>query len=58
MPTYNAPLRDMQFVMHEVLKVQDTYKDLEAFKEIDAQTIDQILEEAGKFCSEVIFPLN
>ena len=58
MPTYNAPLRDMQFVMHEVLKVQDTYKGLDAFKEIDAQTIDQILEEAGKFCSEVIFPLN
>lgn len=58
MPTYTAPLRDMHFVMHEVLKVEETYKDLEAFKELDAQTIDQVLEEAGKFCSDVIFPLN
>ena len=58
MPIYNPPLRDMKFVMHEVLKVEEIYKSMENFKDIDAATIDQIMEEAGKFCAEVIFPIN
>lgn len=58
MPQYTAPLRDMQFVMHEVFKVEETYKALPAYKDVDAATINQVIEEAGKFCSEVIFPLN
>ncbi|WP_332815932.1 acyl-CoA dehydrogenase C-terminal domain-containing protein [Ramlibacter sp.] len=58
MPSYAPPLRDMQFVMHEVLKVADEYKAMPAFAEVDADTIDAVLEEGGKFASEVIFPLN
>ena len=58
MPLYNPPLRDMQFVMYELLKIEDTYRTLDAYKDIDRQTIDQVIDEAGKFCSEVIFPLN
>ncbi|MFZ4287490.1 acyl-CoA dehydrogenase C-terminal domain-containing protein [Variovorax sp. HJSM1_2] len=58
MPTYNPPLRDMQFVMHEVFNVADEFKAIPAFAEVDADTINAVLEEAGKFASEVTFPLN
>ncbi|WBY03327.1 acyl-CoA dehydrogenase C-terminal domain-containing protein [Ramlibacter tataouinensis] len=58
MPSYTPPLRDMQFVMHEVLKVADDYKAMPTYAEVDADTINAVLEEGGKFASEVIFPLN
>ena len=58
MPTYTPPLRDMQFVMHEVLKVVDDLKQIPKHADIDAETINAVLEEGGKFASEVIFPLN
>ena len=58
MPTYTPPLRDMQFVMHEVFKVTDEFKAMPRYAEADADTINAILEEAGKFAAEVTFPLN
>ena len=58
MPVYNPPLRDMQFVMHEVLNVTAEFQGMPQHAEVDADTINAVLEEAGKFASEVIFPLN
>ena len=58
MGTYRAPLRDMQFVLHELLGVEQELKGLPAHAEIDAETINQILEEGAKFCENVLFPLN
>ncbi len=58
MPVYNPPLRDMQFLLHEVFKVADEYKALPAHAETDADTINAVLEEGGKFAAEVTFPLN
>ncbi|MFC5520566.1 acyl-CoA dehydrogenase C-terminal domain-containing protein [Polaromonas jejuensis] len=58
MPQYSPPLRDMQFVMHEVLKVTDEFKAIPKHADVDAETINAVLEEAGKFASEVTFPLN
>ena len=58
MPTYTPPLRDMQFVLHELLDVESAFKKIPDYAEVDRDTIDSILEEGGKFCSEVIFPLN
>ncbi len=58
MPIYNPPLRDMQFVMHEVLKVTDELKQLPKHADIDADTINAVLEEGGKFAVDKIFPLN
>ncbi|PUA17410.1 acyl-CoA dehydrogenase C-terminal domain-containing protein [Glaciimonas sp. PCH181] len=58
MGQYVAPLRDMQFVMHELLRVEDTLKQLPKHAEIDADIINQVLEEGGKFTSQVLFPLN
>jgi len=58
MPTYTPPLRDMQFVMHEVLNVVDALKVCPQHADIDTDTINAVLEEGGKFAVEVIFPLN
>ena len=58
MPVYNPPLRDMQFVLHELLNVTDELKMLPRHADIDADTINAVLEEGGKFAAEVIFPIN
>ena len=58
MPQYNPPLRDMQFVMHELLDVSSELKQCPRHSEIDAETINAVIEEAGKFAAEVAFPLN
>ena len=58
MAQYTAPLRDIQFVMHELLDVGATLKDLPAQAEVTRELIDQVVEEGGKFCAEVLFPLN
>ena len=58
MPQYNPPLRDMQFVLHELFKVADEFKAMPSHAETDADTINAVLEEGGKFAAEVIFPLN
>ncbi len=58
MGQYTPPLRDMKFVLHELLGVEQELKALPAHADVDAETIDQVLEEAGKFCSKVLFPLN
>ena len=58
MGQYNAPLRDMQFVLHELLGVEAELKSMPHHAELDADTINSIAEEAGKFASEITFPLN
>jgi alkylation response protein AidB-like acyl-CoA dehydrogenase len=58
MPTYTPPLRDMQFVAHELLGVVAELKALPAHADTDEDTINAVLEEGGKFCAEVLFPLN
>jgi alkylation response protein AidB-like acyl-CoA dehydrogenase len=58
MPSYTPPLRDMQFVMHEVFKVTDDFKAMPKHADIDVDTINAVLEEAGKFATDVIFPIN
>jgi alkylation response protein AidB-like acyl-CoA dehydrogenase len=58
MPQYAPPLRDMQFVMHELLNVVDELRQLPAHADIDVDTINAVLEEGGKFASQVVFPLN
>ena len=58
MPTYTPPLRDMHFVMHEVLKVTDELKALPKYADLDIDTVNAVLEEAGKFAAGVAFPLN
>ena len=58
MPTYTPPLRDMRFVMHELLQATEELKRLPAHADIDIDTINAVLEEAGKFAAGVVAPLN
>ncbi len=58
MGQYQPPLRDMQFVLHELLDVEKSLAQMPAHAETSRELIDQILEEGGKFCAEVLFPLN
>ena len=58
MPHYTPPLRDMHFVLHEMLSVADELKLMPRHAEVDADTINAVLEEGGKFAAEVIFPIN
>jgi alkylation response protein AidB-like acyl-CoA dehydrogenase len=58
MAQYIAPVRDMQFVLHELLNTEEHLKQLPAHADTNRELIDQVLEEGGKFCSEVLFPIN
>ena len=58
MPQYTAPLRDMQFVLHELLQVGSELSQLPPHRDLDTETINQILEEGGKFAADILFPLN
>ncbi len=58
MTIYTPPLRDMQFVMHEVLNVTADLQAMPAHAEMDVDTINAVLEEGGKFAAEVLLPLN
>src|SRR5690606_16295839 len=57
MPHYIAPLRYMRFVLHELYNSADLAQ-LPGFEVMTADLIDPVLEEAGKFASEVLQPLN
>ena len=59
MSDYQAPLRDMRFVLNEVFEVSKLWAQLPALAEVvDEDTANAILEEAGKVAAEVIAPLN
>ena len=59
MADYQAPLRDMRFVLNEVLDVASLWQQLPALAEvIDADTCEAVLEEAGKVTAKTIAPLN
>jgi alkylation response protein AidB-like acyl-CoA dehydrogenase len=59
MADYQAPLRDMRFVLNEVFDAPKLWQALPALAEVvDAETADAILEEAGKITANSIAPLN
>ena len=56
MPSYTAPTKDMQFILHDVLALSAS--DIPGYGELEADFTSAILEEAGKISSEVLHPLN
>jgi len=56
MPSYKAPVRDMQFVLHEVLKIGEF--DYPQFNELDQDLINGIVKEGARFSEQVLAPLN
>ncbi len=57
MTIYNAPLRDMQFVLNDVLQISK-YQNLPGFSEATEDVVAAILEEGAKLTGEVLHPLN
>jgi len=57
MSAYAAPLKDMRFVLNELAGLAEVAK-LPEFEEATPDTVDAILEEASKFASEVLDPIN
>ena len=58
MPSYTAPVRDMQFILHELLKI-DRYNDLlPGYSEATPETVAAILESASQLSQQVLQPLN
>lgn len=57
MPKYTAPTRDFRFIVNEMLDIE-SYGNLPGFENASEDLVNSILEEGGKFTSEVIAPLN
>ena len=58
MQTYQAPVRDMRFVLNEVLRAEDRFAELPGFGEVNAELIDGMLEQAGRLFEEAVHPTN
>nr|WP_321251795.1 acyl-CoA dehydrogenase C-terminal domain-containing protein [uncultured Ruegeria sp.] len=56
MPAYNAPIKDAQFILHDVLKVSTS--DIPGYSDLEAEFTGAVLEEAGKIATNVLHPLN
>jgi alkylation response protein AidB-like acyl-CoA dehydrogenase len=57
MPTYTAPARDARFIINEVLDLAH-YGNLPGFESATPDIIDTVISEGGRFCAEVLAPLN
>jgi 3-(methylsulfanyl)propanoyl-CoA dehydrogenase len=57
MTEYAAPLKDMQFVLNDVLQISK-YSNLPGFSEISDDLVEAILEEGGKLAANVLHPIN
>ncbi len=58
MHIYKAPIRDMQFVLFDIVKVQEQGNAMPSYAEATPDVITAILEEAGKFCENELQPIN
>ena len=58
MPDYKAPLRDIKFVMSELLDSEQHYANLKGGEDATPDMVDAIIAEGAKFCEQVLSPLN
>ena len=58
MPIYNAPLKDMDFILNDVFKADEFWQANENLAHVDMATANAILEEMAKFSKNVILDLN
>lgn len=58
MPSYSPPIRDMQFLLHEVFDAAQRFGEMPVHADTDVDTMNAVLQEAGKFTAQVLAPLN
>ena len=57
MPKYTAPTRDTRFLVNELLDLA-SYGNLPGFEMASPDVTDAVITEGGKFCAEVLAPIN
>jgi alkylation response protein AidB-like acyl-CoA dehydrogenase len=57
MPTYAAPVDEVLFLLNRVFHIE-RYNNLPGFADAAPDVLEAILAEAGRFCGEVLAPLN
>jgi acyl-CoA dehydrogenase len=58
MPAYQAPLRDFDFVLNELIQVRQVLTQLPGYEDMDSATLASYLEAAASFCQRELAPLN
>lgn len=58
MPMYKPPLRDIDFVLHELIRVQDTLCDIPDYQALTPEFFTSTLNTAAHFCQAELLPLN
>ncbi len=58
MPDYKAPVRDIRFVINEVLESEKLYQTLPGYEEATEDLMNAIVDEGARFAESVIAPLN
>ncbi|NNE80808.1 MAG: acyl-CoA dehydrogenase [Silicimonas sp.] len=56
MPTYTPPVKDQQFLLHDLFRISES--DTPGYDELDRDFTAAVLEEAGKIAANVLQPLN
>lgn len=58
MSDYKAPIRDIKFVMYELMGFEEHYQTMPNGEDASQDVVEAILEESAKFCENVLAPLN
>lgn len=58
MPQYRAPIRDIQFALHELLDVQSHYAAIPSYSEVTRELVDSVIEAGSRFAEDELSPLN
>ena len=56
MPRYTPPVRDISFILQDVLNVAGS--NIPGYEDLDEEFVSAVLNESGKLCEEVLAPLN
>jgi alkylation response protein AidB-like acyl-CoA dehydrogenase len=57
MPIYKSPMDDIKFILHDILGAE-TLTRIPAYEDASTELVNQVLEEGGRLCEEVLFPIN